>query len=222
MYKKAFTLVEVLLAMTVVGIVAVVTANSLGNISANKTKTAFQNNYKHLVQTVNEIVTDETLYPKIIDFDNVDETGRNERVSMCKYNTKLFPKSFLDLTNTVTNTAIIKSSITYGYSFDTTGGSYWVVKKRTEDNTCLSSGDTNLLTSADYTITFDVNGPTEGSNCPYSGSDLATSTAACSSPDTFKFGFSYNNKIIFDNATVYNGQNLKNYIDTQHFINSNN
>ena len=47
MNKKAFTLVEVLLAMTVVGIIAAVTANSLGNITANKTKVAFQNNYKH-------------------------------------------------------------------------------------------------------------------------------------------------------------------------------
>ena len=67
MKKSAFTIMEILLAMAIVGVIAGATMNSIKNITANKVKTAFQNNYNHMQRTIATIVSDETLYPAIYD-----------------------------------------------------------------------------------------------------------------------------------------------------------
>lgn len=216
MNKKAFTLVEVLLAMAIVGIVAAVTANSLGNISANKTKLAFQNNYKHMNEVVNSIITDETIYPKIA-LSSYDDFGRMERVSMCNYDSEMFPKQFLEHTKVIQQT-----KITGGYSFETTSGTFWVVVKNPSIGGCStpSAGFDN----SDYYITFDVNGISEGTNCPYSGSSLnSISSGTCSNPDTFKFGLSSDGVVIFDNQSIYNGKDLRTYLyDDAHLLSADN
>ncbi len=197
MNKKAFTLVEVLLAMTVVGIIAAVTANSLGNITANKTKTAFQNNYKHMVEVVNSIVTDETIYPNIA-LGTYNSLGQTERVSMCNYNPKMFPSEFLNHTKVNSQNTINNG---YGYSFETQTGALWVVTKYPSDsNTC-----TNDINGEDYVITFDINGLAEGTNCPYTGSTLSDEVSGtCDNPDTFKFFLrAYNNQLVTDSNDKY-------------------
>ena len=77
MKKFAFTLIEVLIAMSVIGIITAATANSIKNITTNKTKHTFQNCYNHIIQTVADITNKEELYPVVEDVNSrIDETGR--------------------------------------------------------------------------------------------------------------------------------------------------
>ena len=211
MNKKAFTLVEVLLAMTVVGIIAVVTMNSLSNISANKTKMTFQNNYKHMIEVIDAIVTDETIYPRI-ELDSLDINGRTERVTMCNYDSGLFPREFVNHTKVMTQT-----EITGGFSFETSTGSFWVVRRNPEQANCSRDGE------GDYVIIFDVNGRGEGTDCPYTGADLSTeSEGTCSNPDTFKFFLGAGTRtVVMDDALKYNSSDLYNYTLNNNYLNFN-
>lgn len=220
MNKKAFTLVEVLLAMTIVGIIAAVTANSLGNISANKTKMAFQNNYKHMEEVIQSIVTDETIYP-IIKLNTLDTMGKEERVSMCKYDAEMFPKEFLNHTKVTS-----QSAVTGGYSFETPSGALWVVTRHpSNSNTCINSDDN--INGEDYVITFDVNGLAEGTNCPYTGSTLSDEVSGtCNNPDTFKFFLrAYDNTLVSDRNLKYgkdnrfnSNMNLTSYLKQNNYL----
>ena len=232
MKKSAFTIMEILLAMAIVGVIAGATMNSIKNITANKVKTAFQNNFSHLQRTVDTIISDETLYPAIYWENQYDSAGKKRKVSIyCGpsaedelnangdtiQNPNKFPMAFENLTGGVLYSSTINANTAaVGRVFETKNGSYWMVRKNVM--ACMML-DTTDISQADFIFVFDVDGINQGSNCPYTGTDFTTINTGCTNPDTFKFGLTTNTKIIFDNKAYYNGKNLETYMKENNFIN---
>ena len=216
MKRMAFTLIEVLLAMAVIGIIAAATVNSIKNVTSNKTKLAFRNAYNHAVQTVNAISTDETIYPNVINTSSGDKKGHFEKRSMCELSESVgldFPKEFRDASKYQDSKNIVNDR---GYAFDTPGGIYWAVYK--QYSSC-HRGDTTYISGADYIIMFDINGPYEGTNCPYNILNPTNDGSNCTNPDTFKFGIAPNNDIIRDNSlSVYNNKSLTDFIKDNDYL----
>lgn len=229
MKKSAFTIMEILLAMAIVGVIAGATMNSIKNITANKVKTAFQNNYNHMQRTIATIVSDETLYPAIYD-EYVD--GKKKQIKFCEANAEYeldsigntvqnqnkFQMAFENLTGGILYSSTINSDTTaIGRVFETKNGSYWMVRKNGD---CRNYDIGNDVTQADYIIIFDNDGINQGSNCPYTGTDFTDiMTSGCTNPDTFKFGLTDNDKILPDNKAYYNGKSLETYMKENNFIN---
>lgn len=219
MKKIAFTLMEILLAMSIIGILAVATMNNIGKVQANKTKEAFRNCYNHMEQTVASIISDESIYPHVLFPGNLDSSGKLRRypIRMFNYNestgvgsfsntahSNMFPSVFMDRSST-TSTSV---SSPY-YRFTLKNGSYWVVYY----NDSQLSGTVTNISNSDYIIVFDVNGRNNGSDCPYSGENLTSGPTNCSKPDTFKFGLTYDNRIITDSNSVYNSKTLAKFME---------
>lgn len=207
MKKISFTLMEVLIAMAIIGIIAGATANSIKNISANRTKIEFRNCYNHMTRTLDDLHSDKMLFPA--------------KVNMCTLDHDSFVKAFFDLTAG----AIKKTDLGTGYAFTTKQGSYWVVRRNPNVNTCYIV-DVDDISKADYWIVFDINGLEKGPNCPYDGDDLGTDGGPfkfCSEAvDTFKFGITVNGKILPDTTHTYKGGgNLTEYIEENNLLKDN-
>ncbi len=226
MIRKSFTIMEILLAMSIIGILAAVSINTMGRMSANKIKVGFQNDYRHMVETINSILADETRLP-IVGSSSYDETGHsklqplrnlvemNETTGVTTSARGIFPKLFLEASNATNVNSITSANQIYGYQFTTKNGSDWrVIYNRHNDKQL--DGEVSDIMKADYLITFDVNGKYEGPNCPFNMGTSMTyqhdGSDGCKNPDTFRFGLTYDNKIMPDNRTKYNGQNLKSYM----------
>lgn len=226
MKKTAFTLMEILIAMSIIGVLAVATMNNIGKAQANKTKEAFRNCYNHMEQTIASIMSDEVVYPHILCDKSVnatfcsnmlDSSGRTKifPIRMFSYHdstgvtsfmnsggvSMMFPSLFVSR-SAASDIVVDKTASCYECMLK--NGSYWAICHKSSQNT----GNITDISKADFTITFDVNGRNNGTNCPYSGSSLSTGPTNCAKPDTFKFGLTYDNKIIPDNNTVYNGVKL--------------
>ena len=214
MKKIAFTLMEVLLAMSIIGIIAAATTNSIKNVSTNRTKLTFQNAYNHLTQTVAGIVSDENIYPNVVSVTSTDSTGHAARSTMCELNVD-FINAFRDATKYIPNTV---TSVDKGIGFDTPSGVYWVVRRQKND--CEKpTDDVNLSSNADYMILFDINGPGEGTNCPYNISNPTASPTNCSNPDTFMFGVSlYNDIIPYNHGDTYNNFKLIDFMKANNYL----
>lgn len=219
MKKISFTLMEVLIAMAIIGIIAGATANSIKNISANRSKLEFRNAYTHMTRTLDDIYSDSTIFPF--------------GVTMCMTNPEEFVEAFKDRTAG----AAVKKLYSSGYAFSTKQGSYWVVRRNPNLNVCYVN-DVIDIDKADFWIVFDVNGLEKGPNCPYSGEDLGTNgglMGACSgAPDTFKFGLTVSGKILPDTKINYDiissfstgvthsrKVNLKDYIEENNLLKDN-
>ncbi len=211
MKKISFTLMEVLIAMAIIGIIAGATVNSIKNISANRTKIEFRNCYNHMTRTLDDLYSDKMLFPA--------------KVNMCTMDQQEFVTAFKDLTagSTIEQTF---SGLGSGIAFTTKQGSYWVIRRNPELRTCHMT-DVDDITKADYWIVFDINGLENGSNCPYSGKDLGTnnsdSRAICpgASPDTFKFGLTVTGKILPDTKQNYNLKTLTEHIELYNLLKDN-
>lgn len=217
MKKTAFTLMEILLAMSIIGVLAVATINNIGKVQSNKTKEAFRNCYNHMEQTVASIISDESIYPYVRWGSTLDSTGKVRRYPIRTFNmtedisyfmgtngtSMLFPHVFISKSATT-------SKLISGPCSNCTlkNGSYWVLCY----NSSQSEGKITDISKADYTIAFDVNGRNNGTDCPYSGSELKSGPVSCAKPDTFKFGLTYDNRIITDNRQVYDGKSLAIYM----------
>ncbi|MBR2525031.1 prepilin-type N-terminal cleavage/methylation domain-containing protein [bacterium] len=208
MKKTAFTLMEVLIAMSIIGIIAAATANSIKNMSVNKAQQVFKNCYNHVVQTVSAITSDEDFYPDVVsNLTNYDSTGHAKRDSMCLMGLN-FPLQFKNASKSIKD----GEAVSNGYAFETSGGTYWLVKQQTSSSSCQTT-NLNNSTNADYIIMFDTDGPYEGSNCPYNILNPSSTPSGCPKPDTFLFGVNANNEVIADTTTsIYNGLNLSDFI----------
>ena len=219
MKKTAFTLMEILLAMSIIGVLAVATMNNIGKIQSNKTKEAFRNCYNHMEQTVSSIISDDSVYPKVNWDTTLDSTGNIRKYPIRMFildgsntighfgstnsQSMLFPYLVLDRSATTEKSYTIVLGSCYRASLK--NGSDWAI---CNNNSSKSSGTVTNISQADYTITFDVDGKNNGNDCPYSGTDFSTGPTNCTKPDTFKFGLTYDNRIITDNNSVYNGKTL--------------
>lgn len=219
MKKIAFTLMEVLIAMAIIGIIAGATANSIKNISANRNKLEFRNAYNHMTRTLDDIYSDKMLFPA--------------NVNMCTVEQQEFVDAFMNLTAGANS----EQSFSMGRAFSTKQGSYWVIRRNPKLKTCYTN-DVADIDNADFWIVFDVNGLEKGPNCPYSGEDLGTNgglMGVCSgAPDTFKFGLTVSGKILPDTKINYNiissfstgvthsrKANLKDYIEENNLLKDN-
>jgi len=230
MKKNAFTLMEVLLAMAIIGVLATAAANTLGNIGADKTKVAFKNCYNHMVQTIDSIVSDETKCPTRYHSTDIhlDSTGHRAKQPLrdaCVYlnasgtitsGYSIFPMYFRDATSYVSST-----SAGSGYEFEAKNGSYWIVTYNPENDQSYTEGTISSINKTDYLIVFDVNGIGVGSDCPYKLAEdkiKSNEGSNCSNPDTFRFGLTYDNQILPDTVTVYNSKNLTDYMADENLI----
>lgn len=64
--KKGFTLSEVMVTMTVLGIIAAVLVPTLTKISPSTSKVMFKKTYSTLEKSVNNLISDESIYPSDI------------------------------------------------------------------------------------------------------------------------------------------------------------
>ena len=65
MKKSGYTLAEILIALTIAGIVAGLVLPMAGKIRPNANKMAFLHTYDSIVQLTHSIAADETFYPEI-------------------------------------------------------------------------------------------------------------------------------------------------------------
>lgn len=206
MKKIAFTLMEVLIAMAIIGIIAGATANSIKNISANRNKLEFRNAYNHMTRTLDDIYSDKMLFPA--------------NVNMCTVDQQEFVDAFMNLTAGASS----EQSFSMGRAFSTKQGSYWVIRRNPALMSCYAN-DVADIEKADFLIVFDVNGPEKGSNCPYSGDDLGTNGGmiplCLTTPDTFKFGLTVTGKILPDTKKNYRSKDLKDYIEQNNLLKDN-
>lgn len=231
MKKISFTLMEVLLAMAIIGIIAGAVANQIKKVSADKVKLTFKNNYNHILNTVNAIASDENVLPAAYHRGYDSTTGKKIRLTFCNAvysldnagNTvsdfNIFPRAFLERTGNVVSSEIISSPA--GYRFTTKNGSYWVVRRNPESMVCRIK-DVDNAKESDFVIIFDIDGINQGSNCPYTGENLnevVADSSICSNPDTFKFGVTINNKVVPDKVQgLYDGEMMSDYLKEHNFI----
>lgn len=221
---------EVLLAMAIIGIIAGTVANQIKGVSADKVKLTFRNNYIHMSNTIDSIISDENILPAS-QFARNSITGKGVKVTFCNASHSLnnsgdiiedfdiFTRAFLERTGGVTSSTHIGSGFSgSGYRFDTKNGSHWVVRRNPKSMACYVN-DVDEIDRTDFVIIFDIDGINRGSNCPYTGDNLDEEyDGDCTNPDTFKFGLTVNNKILPDTNTVYDGYKLKDYMRVNNLL----
>ncbi len=236
MKKISFTLMEVLLAMAIIGIIAGAVANQIKKVSADKVKLTFKNNYNHILNTVNAIASDENVLPAAYYTTYDSTTGKKFRLNFCNaiyslnisgnsvVDYAIFPRAFIERTGNIVSSedigTISNIATAPGYRFTTKNGSYWVVRRNPKNMVCRTT-DVDNADESDFVIIFDIDGINQGSNCPYTGENLDEVTVEksdCSNPDTFKFGTTINNKVVPDKNTYYNNKTLKDYLETNNYI----
>ena len=97
--KKAFTLVETLIMVAVVGIIAVITVVSLKNMSPDKDAVLVRKAYTEMSKAVAALVNDEQLYPSAKVAFNFQDNGLNEifnSISAVEENGNISPDSGVD------------------------------------------------------------------------------------------------------------------------------
>ena len=144
MIKKAFTLAETLIVLSIIGVLALIVLSTLQNSAPDKNKAMFKKAYSITERTVAELVNDETLYPYDLDrigFLNVDVVQIPGTTEAAEGDTKLC-KLFTSKLNLLGEPVYENNTCT----FETTDGVFWTMPTGIDD-------------FADKkTITVDVNG----------------------------------------------------------------
>ncbi len=183
--KNGFTLAEVLIALTVVGVVSVVLIGALGKIKPNKEKVLFRKAYNTTVRIVSEMINDEELYPDSTDLTDTSEvTYRGKTYSGDGKFCGLFKAKVGGVTGTTDNIAEVAlgDSAADGYDDDfacysanTLSVRAWIDKLSMVIGGYFTTNDgiawsvpmfTSFGGKMDYmTILVDVNGLENGPNC---------------------------------------------------------
>lgn len=218
---KAFTLVEVLLALAIVGVIATVTANQLRKMQADKIAISFQNCYNSMSSAIKNMYEDEVNYPKI-STGIYDSEGNMKLVGFANFNGYTtvdgqigfdglkFAQLFAD---EIGAEYVISSDLSkFGMIFSAKNGSDWLVQV---PKPALSEESSYIV------IIFDTNGKQEGPNCPMQlqfVDDTSVPGINCAKPDRFRFYVSANGKITPDTAKIYNNEDLETYIQDNHLL----
>lgn len=221
---KSFTLIEILIAMGIIGVISAIAAIGLKNIDANEIKIRLQKCYNHLNQSVVTLYTDEILYPKLPVTDssnNIIRSNENGKYALMGLSNSYVTNETTGIPTSVANKfglqmqnqtvgAINKYNKDKIVAFLAKDTSYWVV-------------DTNTLQTATNAtgyaiVSIDVNGLDAGPNCPVTGETLSTtSTATCTVADTFVFNVYANGEVKIQATTGTNFNQLE-YLNNNKFL----
>lgn len=228
---KAFTLVEILLALAIVGIISAVTANQLKQMRANKVFVSFKNCYSSMASTIENLYEDEYNYPKISTGSYNSKTGEMELLGFANHyysssttsqpttSSTKFPMLFMkDMLGSEGSNKYYKDANKHGVTFSTPNGSDWLIQ--------VPSLDVPTTDNFAYImIIFDANGKQEGPNCPVKmnyvntgASQRVENETSCANPDRFRFYVTKNGKIMPDESKIYNGTDLETYIFDNNLI----
>ncbi len=215
--KDGFTLAEVLIALSIVGVVAIIMIGSLGKIKPNQEKAMFRKAYYTVERVVSELLNDEELYPDSTDLTDTSEVTYREET----YSGKL---KFCELFQAKVNVAEVGEECSYMNGITRiiadTSAKVWGPNFTTTDGVLFSIPGASLL-SADsngngyYAIIVDVNGENEP-NCldlpdDVSGSSLMiySTQASCDSKrkDRFVIQVYPNGRV-----TVFDGSKAQEYL----------
>lgn len=222
--NKAFTLIETLLAMTIIGVISAAVALQLQKIEADQIKVSFGNCYSQLVSVIKEMYNDETIYPKI-PTGKKTATGQPEFLGFCNgYTNGVLANPFTKFNKLFSeNIAADDISTSGAYTYiDSRNNSYWYLS-----GFVLYKSDCNTVANAFIVIAFDVNGLSKGPNCPYTGKFKSgntfntVTTTNCKNPDTFWFKIKADGTIVYDTNKYYDGKDLETYLKDNHFLDSN-
>lgn len=188
MKKLAFTLMELLMSLAVIGITAALVAPALSNIMPDKTKMQVIKAHKVLADVTHDLLNDPMYYidgegsagtdtykrPGLSSYTNegslytylLSEAGQEagKYIGAQKYCYLLSEK--LELDDSIKNSSNV-------YTFSTVDGVNWSCKAEGSQDT------TNKIFLTDYTITIDINGDKDPNT-------IATSKDV-KNPDQFKF-----------------------------------
>lgn len=189
----AFTLIEVLLAMAVIGVISAVAANGLKNVSVNESRLRFKKVYEFFAKTVTDMQSDENIYPHVPLYDGdieVVNSRTGEAVMLGFSNPYIMENSVNNLVKnkfakqlkerTAGSVQVTNNENGGIYSFTAKDKSFWYI-----DNLSLTDDLANNTTTRDVdegkepkknisvpyglgyaVVKIDLNGTDKNPNCP--------------------------------------------------------
>jgi len=174
----AFSLGEVLVTLTIVGIIAALILPTIKHIKPDKQKMLFKKAYTNVERVVTELVNDNYLYPEVADYDGLDYTDGVELNNKTYGGVSKFCELFAMKLNNISSDDI---KCPYTSLTDNSAGTPSFV---TNDGIEFYIPNTSFAT--DTTISIDINGEKKP-NCKYS--------AECKTPDRFEIIVAADGKI---------------------------
>lgn len=220
MNKKGFSLPEVLIAIGIIGILAIILIPQMSKTNPSKNKVIFRKAYNTLAQIVANMINDDVAYPAT-QFDGTVPRGFNYTVST-ESNNK-FCTLLANQLNTVGDAncpadtvPAAAANIVTTRIFDMPDGSTWYIRLGGNDSEAATGDEAQFPTPATSpapatlyatSIVVDIDGPNRGKNCSADAAATtylpATGYSACAdvskpcdqNPDTFILGVRYDGKI---------------------------
>lgn len=128
--RKGFTLIELMLALTILGILTALVLPMLNNNSPSRNRMMMKKAYYTIEDVVSNLINDESLYPEIgvngtyVGFDNLENTCGTDTCS--SYNK--FPKLFVKQLNVDGDVSYSGSGTSRTATFRTSDGMNWTVQ----------------------------------------------------------------------------------------------
>lgn len=222
MVKKGFSLPEVLIAIGIIGILAIILIPQLSKDNPSRSKVIFRKAYNTLAQIVANMINDDVAYPAT-QFDGTVPRGFNYTVQTPAGTLNKFCLLLSNQLNTVGNITCpatgdpaAPANIATTKIFDMPDGSTWYIRLGGNDTESATGDEAQFPTPATSPaptslyathIIVDIDGPDRGKNC---SADAAATTylpvtgySACADvskpcdqkPDTFILGVRYDGKI---------------------------
>lgn len=146
--KKGFTLSEVMIAMTILGVLAAILVPVLTNTAPSTSKVMFKKAYSTIEKAINNMISDETNYPSDVTIiplsDSISRAkGFNNTTAVTNSTYNKFCYLFTDQLNTTTGgtTSCVLATATGTNVFNTADGIVWNIITPAKDS------DTNAETT---------------------------------------------------------------------------
>src|SRR5574344_359630 len=181
--KKGFTVAEVLITLTIIGVVAAMVLPSLLNTVPDNNKVMYKKAHAVLEQSVQTMVNG-----------NAFSDGNLGLPA-----SKNFCEVFSQVVNIVGSASCSGNATSADSpSFVTADGIYWYLTQnynKPVDTSTSSAYDEDSSSNANYVhIVVDVNGPSKKPNCG-AAIQSSYSDSGCADPDRFMFGVRYDGKV---------------------------